>query len=62
MKERYRVRLTLDRSNFATTTFTTIVTIDESDPFTDVSDIAHDRCHEKFPYCEVTGDEEIVAL
>ncbi len=35
-------------------TFRTTVTIDESDPITDVDDIAHERCY------EAHGDIEII--
>jgi len=53
MKEKYKVTLTYAKEH----TFVTTVTIDSDDPYTDVSDAAHDELSETVGECEVLHEE-----
>lgn len=63
MKEKFKVTLTyvkvINDSDTETKerTFVTTVTVDSSDPYTDVSDAAHEELCEKHGECEVLSEE-----
>ena len=63
MKEKFKVTLTyvkvLNGSDTETKerTFTTDVEIDSDDPYTDVSDAAHEELYDKVGSCEVLRED-----
>ena len=60
--ERHEVRLDWADAAGRRRWFTTVVEIDDAEPFTEVSDRAHEELQRRHPECDVVVDEQVRCL